>query len=62
MALTAEQAAELEMLRASAPAQKNLGFIAFWVQFALSIVSAGILIFSVAFVPKVGPCGMDTRC
>ena len=37
---------------------KNLSFIAFWLQFALSVVSAGILLFSVAFVPRVGDkCG-----
>jgi hypothetical protein len=32
---------------------KGLSFLGFWVQFALSVVSAGVLLFSVAFVPKV---------
>lgn len=47
---------ELEELRASAPAQKNLSFIAFWLQFALSVVSGLILLFSIAFAPR--PPGM----
>lgn len=50
----AEQLAalDLEALRASAGTTRNLSFLAFWIQFALSIVSAGVLLFSSAFVPK----------
>lgn len=50
----AEQLAvqDQEELRASAGTTRTLSFLGFWLQFALSVVSAGILLFSVAFVPK----------
>lgn len=40
-------------LRATAGAQRTLSAVAFWLQLALSLASAFILIFSVAFTPQV---------
>ena len=49
----------------SEPAKKSLdrtanachrvGWLSFWTQLSLSVVSAGILLFSVAFTSQVGP-------
>mmetsp|Transcript_14639 Transcript_14639/g.31888 ORF Transcript_14639/g.31888 Transcript_14639/m.31888 type:complete len:266 (+) Transcript_14639:1170-1967(+) len=44
-------------LQGSAGAQKTLSFLAFWAQLALSLVSAGILVFSIAVVPKENVAG-----
>eukprot|EP00197_Chlamydomonas_leiostraca_P001982 CAMPEP_0202856918 /NCGR_PEP_ID=MMETSP1391-20130828/38_1 /ASSEMBLY_ACC=CAM_ASM_000867 /TAXON_ID=1034604 /ORGANISM="Chlamydomonas leiostraca, Strain SAG 11-49" /LENGTH=276 /DNA_ID=CAMNT_0049535635 /DNA_START=65 /DNA_END=895 /DNA_ORIENTATION=+ len=52
-------AEEQAMLREASGATKSLSFVGFWVQFALSVVSAGILVFSVAFVPKTPGSGID---
>eukprot|EP00798_Chlamydomonas_sp_ICE-L_P020530 gene20530-27320_t len=41
----------LEKLRKSAGFMKSLSFIAFWLQLALSTVSAGVLLFSLAVSP-----------
>ncbi|KAG2498695.1 hypothetical protein HYH03_003435 [Edaphochlamys debaryana] len=42
-------------LRASAGWQRSLSFVAFWLQLALTLVSAGILIFSLAATTTIGP-------
>lgn len=47
---------QARLLPAPAGTTTNLSFLAFWIQFALSLVSAGILLFSVAFVPRVCAC------
>ncbi|KAJ9517374.1 hypothetical protein QJQ45_016739 [Haematococcus lacustris] len=52
-----EAALELAQLRDSAGTTKTLSFLGFWAQFALSIVSAGILLFSVGFVPRAPGMG-----
>lgn len=50
------------MLHARAGTVRNLSFLAFWLQFALSLVSAGILLFSVAFVPRVRASTRSRAC
>ncbi|GLI70585.1 hypothetical protein VaNZ11_015511 [Volvox africanus] len=42
------QSPEQVALRSSAGWQKNLSFVAFWMQLALTVVSAGVLLFSLA--------------
>ncbi|KAG1667742.1 hypothetical protein FOA52_016181 [Chlamydomonas sp. UWO 241] len=44
-----------EALRASVGSQSNLSFVAFWLQLALTLVSAGVLLFSVFVASTSGP-------
>lgn len=46
----------MQALMATAGAQANLSFLAFWTQLALTLVSAGVLLFSV-FVTSAGAAG-----
>lgn len=41
-------------LRGTAGLQKGLSFVAFWLQLALTLAAAGVLVFSVAFTNPVG--------
>jgi len=50
---------EQELLQQSAGTTRTLSFLAFWVQFALSVVSAGVLLFSAAFVPSGARSAVD---
>lgn len=57
--MSEQEAYDQDLLKKSSVTTKNLSFVAFWLQFALSVVSAGILLFSVAFVPK-GPYNVSS--
>ena len=48
------EAARVRLFRA-ADACRRVGWASFWAQLALSIVSAGILLFSAAFTAQNGP-------
>ncbi|KAF5826007.1 hypothetical protein DUNSADRAFT_5376 [Dunaliella salina] len=57
--MSEQEAYDQDLLQKSSVMTKNLSFVAFWLQFALSVVSAGILLFSVAFVPR-GPYNVNS--
>lgn len=52
VSLAVSEAARKALNRA-ADACRRVGWISFWVQLSLSVVSAGILLFSVAFTSQV---------